>query len=468
MEVIMLTYSFDDRGNDSLYEYLYKSIRKDILSYKLSPGEKLPSKRALAKHLGISTVTVENAYGQLMAEGYIYSVAKSGFFVSEMHPSAVQSGQENLNKEPSAPSSRQIWADFTSNSTRAENFPFALWSRIMRKTISDDAEKLMVRSPSQGASDLRRAIAEHLYQFRGMKVDPENIVVGAGTEYLYGIIIQLLGRKLKYAVEDPGYSSIARIYGVNDVSCVHIPMDSSGVDISELKHSGAQVLHISPSHHFPSGLVTPISRRYELLSWASAAEGRYIIEDDYDSEFRLWGKPIPALWSIDAAGKVIYVNTFSKSLSSTIRISYMVLPPELMARYREKLNFYSCTVPNFEQYTLARFISEGYFEKHINRMRNYYRGLRDSLITAARTMSGCSIREEDSGLHFLLKIGSRLPDEEIVSRAYKKGIAVSTLSQYYHRREQAIEHILVLNYSGMDPKVTAPAIKELMTIITEE
>lgn len=464
----MLTYSFDDRGSDSLYEYLYKSIRNDILSCKLNPGEKLPSKRALAKHLGVSCVTVENAYGQLMAEGYIYSVAKSGFFVSEMGTGVKYTPKCDSHKSNDLSQSHFIWADFISNSTRPENFPFALWARLMRKTMSDEAEKLMVRSPSQGIEELRRAIASHLAAFRGMRVDPENIIVGAGTEYLYGLIIQLLGRELRYAVEDPGYRSIARIYAANDVSCSHIPMDSSGIDITELRNSGAQVLHISPSHHFPSGLVTPISRRYELLSWACGEEGRYIIEDDYDSEFRLWGKPIPALQSIDASGKVIYVNTFSKSLSSTVRISYMVLPPELMARYREKLSFYSCTVPNFEQYTLARFISEGYFEKHINRMRNYYRGLRDSLITALRDIPGCKVREEDSGLHFLMKIGSSLPDEEIVSRAYQKGIALSALSQYYSKRDRATDHVLVLNYSGMDPKVTAPAITELIKIISEE
>ncbi len=463
----MLTYSFDDRGSDSLYEFLYKEIKKDILSYKLAPGEKLPSKRALSKHLGVSTITVENAYGQLMAEGYIYSVAKSGFFVAEVTPSKAEVTLKSEGAPSKAEPQPKIWADFISNSTSAENFPFAAWTKLMRKTMSDDSEKLMVRSPSQGIPELRCAIAAHLYQFRGMKVDPDNIIVGAGTEYLYGLIIQLLGRNRKYAVEDPGYQSIARIYKANDVNCVHIPMDERGADMKELENSGAHVLHISPSHHFPSGIVTPISRRYELLSWASRENHRYIIEDDYDSEFRLMGKPIPALQSIDAAGRVIYVNTFSKSLTSTIRISYMVLPPELMAKYREKLSFYSCTVANFEQYTLARFISEGHLEKHINRMRNYYRGLRDSLIAAAEKMPGCSVREEDSGLHFLLKISTKLKDEEIIRKAYEKGIAISALSQYYRIRKNAIDHVLVLNYSGMDPKAIAPAIKELFNIISE-
>lgn len=464
----MLTYSLDDRGGDSLYEYLYKLIKDDILSYKLSPGEKLPSKRALAKHLGISTVTVENAYGQLMAEGYIFSVAKSGFFVSELGLAATKEKPTAAALDTAKKQHPHIWADFISNSTRAENFPFPLWTKLMRKTMSDDSEKLMARSPSQGIEELRTAIAGHLFQFRGMRVDPENIIIGAGTEYLYGLIIQLLSRSRVYAVEDPGYQSIARIYGANDVSCVHIPLDDQGVNISELKNSEAQVLHISPSHHFPSGIVTPISRRYELLSWASQKNDRYIIEDDYDSEFRLMGKPIPSLQSIDAAGKVIYINTFSKSLSSTIRISYMVLPQELMGLYRKKLSFYSCTVPNFEQYTLARFISEGQLEKHINRMRNHYRGLRDSLISAAAKMPGCSILEENSGLHFLLKVSTGLSDEELVQKAYDRGIAISALSQYYRHKEKALGHLLVLNYSGIDPRITVSALKELFNIIMEE
>ena len=198
------------------------------------------------------------------------------------------------------------------------------------------------------------------------------------------MIIQLLGREKKYALEDPGYRKIAQIYKSNNVNFEYIPLDSDGIDRKALEKSSAQVLHISPSHHFPTGIVTPISRRYELLSWASESAERYIIEDDYDSEFRFSGKPIPSLQSIDTLDKVIYINTFSKSLTSTIRISYMVLPKELMELYKKELSFYSCTVSNFEQYTLASFIQQGYFEKHINRMRNYYRAHRDRVMSAIK------------------------------------------------------------------------------------
>lgn len=460
----LLTYSFENKGKDSLYEYLYKQIKNDILSYKLSPGEKLPSKRAFAKHLNISTITVENAYNQLVAEGYIYSQPKSGFYVSDISTSKPMEDRKLVRRSVETFSSDEIFADFTSNSTARDNFPFTTWTKTMRQIMSDYESELMVRSPFSGIDLLRGSIADYLYQFRGIAVDPEQIVVGAGTEYLYGILIQLLGRDKKYAVEDPGYQKITRIYQSNQVDCVHIPMDENGVDMSALDRADADILHISPSHHFPTGIVTPVSRRYELLSWAAKSQGRYIIEDDYDSEFRLVGKPIPALQSIDVADKVIYINTFSKSLSSTIRISYMVLPKSLVALYKEKLGFYSCTVSNFEQYTLYRFIEQGHLEKHINRMRNYYRIQRDTILSCIKRQKNYNktvIMEENSGLHFLLKVDTELSDNELIARAKENGIAISCLSQYSYLPENATEHTIIINYSGINQKDIPEAVDRL-------
>lgn len=450
----MLTYSFEKKGSDSLYEYLYKQIKNDILNYTLSPDEKLPSKRALAKHLNVSTITVENAYQQLMAEGYIYSVAKSGYYVSHLSTTkAASSGVKIIHEPEKEEASPTFYADFVNNSTASDNFPFTTWTKLMRETMSDEADKLMVRSPSTGIWELRTAIADYLFQFRGMAVEPDQIVVGAGTEYLYSLIIQLLGRNKTYAVEDPGYQKISKIYASNDVDCVPVPLDSNGIDISSLEKTDAEVLHISPSHHFPTGIVTPISRRYELLSWASKSAERYIIEDDYDSEFRLLGKPIPSLQSIDVLEKVIYMNTFSKTLTSTIRISYMVLPKGLMERYKKELNFYSCTVSNFEQYTLAKFIQKGHFEKHINRMRNYYRTQRDAIISCIKKhpdYTKVAIMEENAGLHFLLKVATEKSDEALLQNMNANGIHISCLSQYYYDKAKSVEHTLVINYSGIE------------------
>lgn len=451
----MLTYSFENRGNTGLYEFLYQCIKEDILNKTLSAGEKLPSKRALAKHLDVSTLTVENAYSQLVAEGYVYSVPKSGFYVNDITSQAPLSAERPKHSVPQPVTGAEYFADFASNSTLAETFPFTTWTRLTRQVMSEYATDLMHKSPSAGIGLLRAAIADYLYQFRGISVEPEQIIVGAGTEYLYGILIQLLGHDKIYAVEDPGYQKITRIYEANNVSCIHVPMDENGVSIKHLTKTHADILHISPSHHFPTGIVTPINRRYELLAWAESKPGRFIIEDDYDSEFRPVGKPIPALQSIDRAGTVIYMNTFSKSLSSTIRISYMVLPPALAKRYNETLDFYACTVSNFDQYTLYRFIEGGHLEKHINRMRNYYRVQRDAVLSAIRKQEcyhKVKIKEENAGLHFLLEVNTPYSDDELIERVAVEGIHISCLSRFFYHQKNATKHIVIINYSGIQPE----------------
>ena len=469
----MLTYSFENRTHESLYEYLYQQIKQDILSHQLNPGEKLPSKRALAEHLNISTITVENAYSQLMAEGYIYSKPKSGFYVSSIAPSehAGVKAEASLSEKPQNTSKTHYFADFVSNSTAKQSFPFHMWAKLLRKTMSENVDGLLLNSPSIGIWELRQEIARYLLQFRGMNVSPEQIVVGAGTEYLYGIILQLLGRNRTYALEDPGYQKISKIYDANQVTCVHIPMNQNGIDIGTLETAGAEVVHISPSHHFPTGIVTPIGHRYKLLNWASKDSARYIIEDDYDSEFRFVGKPIPALQSIDTREKVIYINTFSKSFSSTIRISYMVLPKHLMKKYHEELSFYACTVSTFEQYTLASFIGEGHFEKHINRMRNFYRGQRDLLMDCIKkhpNYARVHIAEENSGLHFLLHVDTTLTDEQLVKKAAENGIHISCLSQYHHNQpEISLPHIILINYSGLNSEKIPQAVERLFNSLWE-
>ena len=370
-----------------------------------------------------------------------------------------------IREHAESPGQNRFFADFVNNSTLSENFPFSTWTKLMRETMMDDREKLMKRSPSGGIFELRKAIADYLYQFRGMSVSPNQIIVGAGTEYLYGLIIQLLGRDSVYGVENPGYQKIQHIYDAYQVKCCYIDMDESGVNIDSLERSGADVVHISPSHHFPTGTVTPASRRYELLGWAAKQEGRYIIEDEYDSEFRLVGNPIPALQSIDASDKVIYMNTFSKSLSSTIRISYMVLPIPLMVRYNHVLSFYACTVSNFDQYTLTRFIQEGYLEKHINRMRKFYRNSRDRILGCIRNhrlYPQVTIKEENAGLHFLMEIDTSYTDREMVDRAAAAGINISSLSQYCHGKEQEDSHTLVINYSGIEEDIIEEACDRLL------
>lgn len=468
----MITYSFSDIGSDSLYEHLYKCIKNDIINGTLSAGTKLPSKRSFASNLGISTITVENAYQQLIAEGYVFSVQKKGYYVCDIdEDSVLRSGgtgaapasRRGAASDPPQPP-RPITTDFAANHTAPENFPFTIWARILRSVISEEKEALMTPSPSAGTARLRRAICAHLRAFRGMNAAPEQIIVGAGTEYLYSLLIQLLGAERVYAVEDPGYRKISKIYGSHGVKCRHIPLDAGGVAMPELEASGADILHISPSHHFPTGIVTPVSRRYELLAWASKSDSRYIIEDDYDSEFRLEGRPVPTLSSIDVMEKVIYMNTFSKSLTPTIRISYMVLPEHLVRRFYEKLSFYSCTVSNFEQLTLASFIEEGYLEKHINRMRTFYRNRRDDILNAiagSPLSARVHITEEDAGLHFLMKIDTKLTEQEFRREALSRGIRLAPLSDYYDDPSRAPENTYIINYSDIRPERLGEAIEAL-------
>ena len=466
----MLTYSFENIGSDKLYQYLYKQIRNDIVSGALAIGAKLPSKRAFANHLNVSTITVENAYSQLMVEGYIYSRVKRGYFVSDIKSDLIE--QLKVESSIQAPTDQGKYEiDFTSNQVDPDNYPFNTWTKLLREVIAECKTELMTNSPSGGILDLRQAIAAHLLDFRGIKVKPEQIIVGAGTEYLYGIIIQLLGHDLVYAVENPGYRKIVQVYQSNRVACAPVGLDDQGIMIDEVEKAKANVVHISPAHHFPTGKVTPVSRRYELLGWAAKSENRYIIEDDFDSEFRLLGTPIPPILGIDQSEKVIYMNTFSKSLASTIRISYMVLPISLMKKFQQNLGFYSCTVSTFEQYTLARFIDGGHFEMHINRMRTYYRNLRNDLIEQIKSSSlahQATIMEEDAGLHFLLKIDTGISDSQVIERCGKRGLKLTSLAQYHDKCvgiQDDIDHIFLINYSSINKNQIIKAIKILTDVL---
>ena len=442
----MLTYELKKSPGVPLYEALYRCIRADILAGILLPGQKLPSKRALAQNLEVSKITVESAYNQLLSEGYIRAQEKVGYFVESI-PLSIPRRADNV---PAViTEAERPLLDLTGSGT--EKFPFSVWSRLQREVMLDYGEKLLLPLPNQGIAELRQAIAAHLYAFRSMHVDPENILIGAGTDFLYNLLIQLLGREKTYAVEDPGYGKIHKIYAAGGVRCISVPMDHEGVLPAALEN--AKVLHLSPAHHFPTGLVTSVPRRQELLKWAQRCDG-YIIEDDYDSEFRFDAHPKPTMQSLDRSGRVIYMNTFSKSLAPSIRISYMVLPPELMAVFRKNLGFYSCTVSSFEQYTLARFLNRGYFEKHINRMRKYYKNRRNQVLSALsrRAFSEkLTIREEDAGLHFLLKVDTPMEDDELVRFCEKNGVRLRALSSYYHLPiPEEDQRCLVINYAGVN------------------
>ena len=453
-------------GELPLYDHLFCCIREDILSGRLPAGEKLPSKRALAQHLRLSVATVETAYGQLAAEGYVESRPRSGFFVCRLESGSPPAPAA---PPPEGPAPERPWElDLWGGEMSREQFPFSVWARLMRRSLSQLGPDLLLPSPHSGVLPLRQAIADYLRRFRGILVSPEQVVVGAGAEYLYGIVVQLLGRDKVFGVEDPGYHKPALVYRSSGAECRPVPVDRQGLDTAALEGLDAEVIHLSPSHHFPTGAVTPIARRQALLQWAARSPRRYIVEDDYDSEFRFAGRPIPTLQSIDRQERVIYLNTFSRTLAPSLRIGYMVLPPALLRQYEERLGFYACTVPSMEQYTLAAFLSQGYFERHINRMRTFYRTRRDQIIAAiqASPLGGRSaVLSKDAGVHFLLRLDTDRPDAEIVRLAAGEGIRVSCLSEYCLRPRPEQSHTLVVRYAGIDPQRLPPALERLSRLL---
>lgn len=407
----MLDYNLEQRGESSLYEYVYQQIRDDIVAGRIAAGEHLPSKRAFASHLGISVITIENAYSQLLAEGYICSKPRRGYYACELPEAPVLATAAEDADRDTAPASLGVHDSYGQPEQFAPLSPSALeaarlWQSALRATLtSEDEREIFSPAPAQGTARLRCAIAHHLRGTRGMNVNPDNIVIGAGAQLLDTMLVQLLGADKIYAVEDPGYLRLTRIYQAMGCKVRHIPLDGEGVNLGELLDAGADVLHLMPSHQYPTGLVTSIARRYALLSWAAERPGRYLIEDDFDCEFRLAGKPIPALASIDAVQSVIYTNTFSKSLSSALRLAYMVLPDELMERFRRELGFYASSVSSVDQVALARLLESGDYERHVNRVRVRAREARDGLVALVRKAfpaGEVSIEHADAGLYCVL------------------------------------------------------------------
>ncbi len=463
----VITYDLTQCGALPRYEYLYRCIRRDIQDGVLQANEKLPSKRTLSQHLSVSVTTIETAYAILVSEGYIYSKNNSGFFVCANQAKG-QFQPDAFDQEPQEPEQR---IDFKANKCSLSLFPMNTWARLMRQVLSNQDPVLLQTVPYNGLYVLRRAIAAYLYEFKGMRVSPSQIIIGAGTEYLYARLIQLFGPQSVIAMEDPGYKKFSDISNSHGTVWDYIPMDEYGMRIDLLARSRANIVHVSPANHFPTGIVMPAERRQELLDWADASPLRYIIEDDYDSELRFSGQALPTIFSQDAQQKVIYLNTFSKTLVPSLRISYMVLPPALKDIYRQQLSFYSCTVSSFEQYVLAKFIAEGYFERHINRLKRYYKRQNAQIIQAIgeSPLSGiCDVQKCQVGTHLILRINTKLSDSEIHQAAQARGIELSLLSDYCHYPSASYFRQIVLNFASLDPENIKLAVELLVDIFQQD
>ena len=402
--------NLDPRSTKTLYEQIYEYIRDEIRKGTLKCGERLPSTRLLASHLDVPC---------------------KGYFVCQMEAlyrldTAPVKPERIVEPEPNT-----YRYDFTPNGIDLKHFPFAAWRKLNREVLQQDESDLFLLGEASGEWELREVISSYLHQARGVHVRPEQVIVGAGNDYLLMLLSRILGMDHKIAMESPTYRHAWDVFQKLGYDCRTVSMDKFGMNVEKLKESGADIAYVMPSHQYPLGIVMPIKRRQELLRWAEEKPGRYLIEDDYDSEFRYIGKPIPSLQGNDRSGCVIYLGTFSKSIAPAIRISYLVLPESLLETYRRIDNVFSSTVSRLDQRVLQLFMEKGYYERHLNKMRALYKSKHDVLMSEIRKMRGVrQVLGDHSGVHILLQMDSHLTEQELIQRARQVGIKVYPLSEY--------------------------------------
>lgn len=448
----MLTIGLDHTKKEPFYRQIYAYIRDEIRSGALPCGSKLPSTRRLAKHMDLSRNTIDLAYGQLTAEGYIEAKPKCGYFVCQVEDLASLNIPVETEEEDPVQEEEPIPFDFSPVGVDMSLFPYNVWRRLLKEVMMNDNSELFQKGENQGDLGLRRAIMYYLRQSRGVHVGTSQIVIGAGIENLLFLLSLTLGKGRTMAMENPAYLNAYQTVRELGFQVLPINMDEEGLKVSQLEQSGADLAYVTPARQYPTGVVLPIGRRSRLIKWAREKKERYIIEDDYDSEFRYASRPIPALGELDRAGRVVYVNTFAKSLAPGLRISYLVLPDALMARYRAQFSLYSSTVPSFDQHTLAAFMRTGGFERHISRSRKVYQARRDALMAALdRELAGLphEVSRSEAGLHLLLHMRSGMLEGELINRARAVGVRVYGLSAYYTPPVKPPRATLVLGYAGL-------------------
>ncbi len=456
-----------------LYRQLYTHIANEIRTGVLKNGEKLPSKRRLAQNLSVSINTVDTAYQMLVAEGYVTSKPRSGYraclFEHLDKPEITK--QKSTNSENVIEQSQKTHDnthDFKYNFGTAgidtTLFPFKTWCGLQKEVFAESSD-ILNHGHRQGDIELRHAIANHLREYRATNCGAHQIIVGAGIEYLLGLLAQMFA-KSTFAVENPGYYRATDILKNSGTAVINAPVDEYGMSADFLQKSSAKLAYITPSHQFPTGVTMPTWRRMALLNWAAQKKERYIIEDDYNSEFRFDGKPLPSLQGLSDGGKVIYISTFSKSIAPAIRIAYMVLPEKLLQKYNEIFGMYSCTVSRFEQQTLAKFILGGYFARHLARLKTQYKKRRDALVEALCENFGedAVILGRHTGLHLVLQTkqlqgcgatSATVYEKKLLNTAQSRGVKISCMYMYYNddkydeKREKEAMHGVVLGYGGL-------------------
>lgn len=442
----------DVQSEYPLYEQIYYFMKEEIKKGSLKPMAKLPSTRYLAEHLKVSRSTAQMAYDQLVSEGYIEPIPCKGYYVSNI--------EELYETVPASPSlfalaetneQERYEIDFSPRGIDLNSFPYHIWRRLSKNTLVDNKKEMFLAGQPQGEPALREAVRDYLHSARGVNCQAPHIIIGAGSEYLLMLLYQILGRDKTIAMENPTYKQAYRVFDSLGYQVEPIEMDQYGMDVQCLENGRAQIAYIMPSHQYPTGIVMPIKRRQELLAWALKEEGRYLIEDDYDSEFRYKGKPIPALQGMDTGERVIYLGTFSKSIAPAIRISFMVLPQPLLKIYQETYSFYASTVSRIDQNMVYQFLVEGYYERHLNRMRAVYRGKHDVLLAELRLLEpDFTISGEYAGLHVLLEHKRGICEEKLIEMAASNGVKVYGLSSYFiEGKEKRKSNTVILGYANL-------------------
>lgn len=446
----MITIPFKNKGA-FLYVEIYEFIKQEITAGNLKYGEKLPSKRSLASHLAVSVNTVDAAYGQLVAEGYLEAIPKRGYFVCQIETYLMKEKDRVLEKTTRTEKVETIKIDFSPNAIDQRIFPYEAFRRIFKATFNEYDCNLLNKPDIQGELELRKALVDLLYRSRGVRCRTEQIIIGSGTDNLLQILGLLWGRNKSVVLENPVYLKAYNIFQKMGNPVISVDIDEKGIQIEPMKAYADVAVYVTPSHQFPLGMSMPIDRRIRLLNFANQEAETYIIEDDYDSEFRYNEKPLPSLQSIDNNGKVIYIGTFSKSIAPSFRISYMVLPEELLRAYLEIADAISSPVSSLEQKMIGAFIASGGFEKHVNKMRKIYKGKRLLLMNALKELGDqIKITGENAGHHLLVQLDNGLTEEDMFNRALARGVRVYPVSPYFiHGVPEKYKSMVLLGYGSL-------------------
>ncbi|HDX9610675.1 TPA: PLP-dependent aminotransferase family protein [Bacillus toyonensis] len=437
-------------SNTPIYLQIYEFIKYEIIQGTISVGTRLPSHRSLASQLNISRITVESSYQQLLAEGYVESKPKRGIFVANVDIDVIPNKKLNKAKEPSDLIEEPFEFDCSQGLIDQTAFPITNWKRALQEAILKYENALFAKEDPQGEFVLREHISTYLYHARGVYSSPDQIVIGAGTQPLLWLLLQLLGPTKEYGIENPGFHRVHAIVKSCNRNIHPIPLDEKGIRISNLYNTNSNVTYVTPSHQFPLGMIMPLPRRLELLKWANDRDG-YIIEDDYDGEFRYAGKPIPSLQSLDSNERVIYMGTFSKSFLPSLRMGYVVLPLHLLKTYEALQGIFKQTVSTIQQLAFADFIQSGNWERHINRSRTLYKRKHHTLVKSIVKEMGTNVQilGEQSGLHIVLRIHNNMNEQELIESAKKQSIKLYPLSPYDFVNDLRKESYVLLGFGSI-------------------